>query len=246
MKKLMSIIFGLCSIGANAQCDLSAQTILSMMNCDSIALHCPSLGGSGGDPNDEIQVLSLAGNIVSLSLGGGSFALPASSDDQTLSYDPATKRLTIEDGNFVDLDEVPNFTVIDPPVLTTAGDVSLDVQQTLETDRYWYTQFDGDCREHYVFEMRVRGEHLTTGGWGRLIVPNIGGWDRNIEEVTMYRFAGNINNDDGQTGAMGDAPIMASELKEWSNSGQIYLNQVDDRDNDYLFWIDIQVEYKRN
>ncbi|MTB52460.1 tail fiber domain-containing protein [Lewinella sp. W8] len=63
------------------------------------------------DPNNEIQTISLSGNQVSLSGGGGSITLPAGTvdtDDQTLSFSGTT--LQIEDGNSVDLSSLRDGT----------------------------------------------------------------------------------------------------------------------------------------
>lgn len=52
--RVLAIIFSvLLSFGLNAQCDISAQDILKLMNCDSIAAHCPNLGG--GNSNIELE-----------------------------------------------------------------------------------------------------------------------------------------------------------------------------------------------
>ena len=67
-----------------------------------------------GDVTNEIQLITLEGDILTLS-DGGTVDLSKyrdvliDTDDQTLSYNPVTNQLTIEDGNTVDLN-----TYVDP------------------------------------------------------------------------------------------------------------------------------------
>lgn len=168
-------------------------------------------------------------------------------DDQTLTYDRETKRLSIENGNSVDLTLYPTWTLAVAPTVTTIGTYTINLQQVLETDTEWYTRLNGDCREKYYFHYRVRGVHAAGNNWGIIDVPNIAGWDRDIFDVGTYRQSGNTNNPDNPTqGAMPDAPYMGNEAHHWSNSGRIYLNQSSLRDNAATIWVEFTVEYKRN
>ena len=169
-------------------------------------------------------------------------------DNQELTYNPENKRLTIEDGNFVDLDVMPTWTTLTAPTILVTGTATEILQQVLETDTEWYTQRDGDCREKYYFQYRIRVNQATTNGWALVRVPNIGGWDRRVFDVGTYRQTGNLNNPgDDNFGAMPNAPYMGAEAHEWSNTGIIYLNQFNQKDNAATnMWVEFVVEYKRN
>ena len=166
---------------------------------------------------------------------------------QEIIYNRETKELTISINNSeADLSLMPTWTTINAPDIVVTGSAIENLEQVLETDTEWYTQQDGDCREKYIFQYRVRVVHEAAGSWGIVRVPNIAGWDRRVYDVGTYRQNGNTNEDDGVRGALGDAPIMMQEAHEWSNIGFIYLNQVNDRDNDATVWVEFIVEYKRN
>ncbi len=237
---------------AGVEGEVSAQAINfkdSLANCQTVinqlVIHPPEVDGS---VTNEIQTLSIAGNVISLSNGGGSVTIPNSTDtdDQTLTYDPNTKNLTIQDGNTVDIGVMPTWTTITAPTLAGLGTYTTNLSQVTETDTYWYVQQDGDCREVYEFHYRLRGTHAAGNGWGYVDVPNIAGWDRDIYDVGTYRQTGLISADDGVRGAMATNPYMGNEAHHWSNSGRIYLNQANFRDNDAVIWLEFTVQYKRN
>lgn len=100
-----------------------------------------------GSITNEIQTLSLASNILTLSLGGGSVNLSAyldNTDEQTLSYNPATDEITISNGNTIDITEVnTDNQVID--VYTLVGNslqlsISGDNEATKSVDLSAYMQ----------------------------------------------------------------------------------------------------------
>ena len=212
--------------------------------------------GLTGDPDTDISAvgLTLSGNTLTSSVTedgvtlSDNVTLPTGTDDQRLTYDANTKRLTIEDGNFVDLDVMPTWTTITAPDITVTGTATETSEQVLETDTEWYTQQDGDCREKYTFQYRIRLNQTDANGWANVRVPNITGWDRRVYDLGTYRQTGNINNPgDDNFGAMPDAPYMGAEAHEWSNTGIIYLNQFNSKDNGAAsMWVEFIVEYKRN
>ena len=169
-------------------------------------------------------------------------------DNQEIEYNPETKRLTLERGGFADLSIMPTWTTLTAPTILVTGTATETLQQVLETDTEWYTQRDGDCREKYYFQYRIRVNQATTNGWALVRVPNIGGWDRRVFDIGTYRQTGNLNNPgDDDFGAMPNAPYMGAEAHEWSNTGVIYLNQFNQKDNAATsMWVEFVVEYKRN
>lgn len=241
MNKIFYILLLLISAFAFAQdCEIS---------CEDLEDTCGFVKTSDdadADPLNEIQTLSQNGTTITLSNGGGTVTV-SGADDQILTYDANTKRLTIEDGNFVDLSQMPTWTTIAAPTVVGSGSYTTNLVQVLETDTYWYTQQDGDCREVYEFHFRIRGVHTATGGWGILTMSTIAGWDYHIFDVGTYRQSGNTNNPNNATqGAMPDAPYMGAEAHNWSNSTRIYLNQSNTRDNDSTIWVEFTVRFRRN
>ena len=171
----------------------------------------------------------------------------SSTDDQELRYDPVTKRIFIEDGNFADLTVMPAWTTLTAPVLVGAGTFTSNLSQTLETDTRWYTQRDGDCREHYRFTFSIRGDHAAGTGWGYVDVPQPAGWDRDIYYVGTYNYSGNPNNpNDPVRGAMPDAPNMSQDAHNYRNGARVYIGQLNDRDNLSRYWVDIKANFLRN
>jgi hypothetical protein len=86
---------------------LSGST-LSIEDGNSVDLSSLNVNDADADPTNEIQTISRSGNQVSLSNGGGTINLPASSDNQRLSFSGTT--LSIEDGNSVDLSTLQDGT----------------------------------------------------------------------------------------------------------------------------------------
>ena len=165
---------------------------------------------------------------------------------QELSWDADRKELTISGRNTVEL-EMPTWTTLAAPTVAGVGSYTTDISQVLETDTYWRVQQDGDCRECYEFQYRVRGTLAAGTGWGYVNIPNIGGWDRRVFDVGNYVQVGNINNPDTpNNGAEPDAPHMSPVSSEWSNTGRLYVSQLNDRDNDATVWTEFIVQYCRN
>ena len=71
-------------------------------NAVDLSIIQDGVNDADADPNNEIQSISLSGNTLTLSNGGGSVALPGGgADDQTLTL--SGTNLSIEDGNTVNL-----------------------------------------------------------------------------------------------------------------------------------------------
>ena len=66
-------------------------------------VYIPSGKDDDADPKNELQVMSLDGTTLTLSQNGGTIELPGGidTDDQTLTFDPVTRSLTISEGNKV-------------------------------------------------------------------------------------------------------------------------------------------------
>ena len=176
------------------------------------------------------------------------------SDQQTLiNNDVAgvTTSITISNGNTIPInhpvEECPVWTTLTTPVITATGSATITLNQVLETDRWWYMRWN-DCakREVYQYQFRVRVTQSTDNTWAIINVPNVTGWDRRVFDIGTYRQSGNLNNPNGNSGAMPDAPYMGAEAHEWSNAGRIYLNQINDKDNAAIIWVEFIAEYKRN
>ena len=239
MRIVFIALLSFLSLGIYGQCEIS---------CSELAAKCGFITLDDIPPSTDEQTLSIVGNVLTIS-NGNSVTLPISpdTDDQALAFNKENKTISIEDGNTIDLTLMPTWTVITAPDVVVTGSATETLEQVLETDTYWYTQRDGDCRENYEFQYRMRVTQTTAGSWAIVRVPNIPGWDRRVFDVGTYRQNGNLNNPDNDNqGAMGDAPYMAQEAHEWSNSGLIYLNQINSKDNNATMWVEFIVQYKRN
>lgn len=143
----------------------------------------------------------------------------------------------------------PVFTPLAAPVITSSGTGSITLQAVLETNSWWRERADCEKREVWEFHYRVRSTQLDDTGWYLLRVDNIAGWDREIEIIGSYRQSGNLNNPEPSNndtqGAMPDAPYMGQEFTEWSNTGLLYHNQVNSKDNDAIIWSEFKVKYIR-
>ena len=66
-------------------------------------VYIPSGKDDDADPKNELQEMSLNGTTLTLSQNGGTIELPGGidTDDQTLTFDPVTRSLTISEGNKV-------------------------------------------------------------------------------------------------------------------------------------------------
>ena len=217
----------MCSSFAYGQCDLSCAEIKNCINAKYInsVIEEPA-ENLDNDPTNELQTISISGDVITLSDGGGSVTI-------THPTQPC-----------------PTFTNLEDPVLTYTGTLNLQSEQVLEVDRYVVENFQCVKKDVQEFQFRINVRQLATNGWAIIRVPNIGGYDRRVFDIGTYRSVGNLNNPDNgnniTTGAMPDAPYMGKEAHEWSNSGLIYLNQFNDKDNDATMWVEFIAQYRGN
>jgi len=132
---------------------------------------------------------------------------------------------------------------IDPtpltPTITVAG--SLTSSQTLTLDRW-----SDDTWIEYAFRVRVNADIGV--GWGYIVIPNIGGFQRPIIDLEgTYRNASTApqideNSGQGGVGAAPRGPYMGQEYHHWSSTQRLYQGFYR-RDNAVQHWVDFRVKY---
>mgnify|MGYP003865162607 CR=1 FL=1 len=177
------------------------------------------------DPMNEIQTITIAGDQLTLSDGGGTVTLPAGgggTDSQTLTFDPATNRLTITGGNFV-------------TIPTGGTDADVDPLNEIQT---------------ITFNAATSTLNLSAGG-GSVVIPT-GGTDADadptneIQDISFDPVTNALSITDGSTvtlpsgGTDADADPMnelqtiskAGNTVTLSNGGGTFTDEVDDADAD--------------
>ena len=68
-------------------------------------VYLPAGNDDDADPTNELQTITVEGNVLTLSNDGGSVELPGGTDtdDQTLAFDPVSRNLSISEGNLVNI-----------------------------------------------------------------------------------------------------------------------------------------------
>jgi hypothetical protein len=159
-------------------------------------------GDADNNPANELQTISLSGNTLSLSNGGGSIALPAGTDAQTLSL--VSNQLSISNGNSVALPT--------PPVYTAGSGISITGNAISATD-------NSATNELQTISLSGNNLSLSNGG-GTVTLPSGG---------TSYwqSFGGNdiTNNNTGGTVFVSGAQYQTIFASSNNNSQTIVAQQ---------------------
>jgi len=205
------------------------------------------------DPTNEIQQLSIAANVISLSLGGGSVTIPAGVSPATqipiadnevdaairtgqvgtsLLYARADHNHPIRrQGNPGDM------------TITLTGPATLGSNQVI---RRWSTE------ESYAYGYRANFTTTTDNGWVFITIPNKAGFQRPmIDGLGSYRYSGNYDNQpaspaQGNVGAYPNAPIMDQEINHYLYTQRIYVGRTNDKETLSRWWINWNTTYIRN
>lgn len=139
-----------------AQCDISAQAILKKLDCDSIAAHCPNLGG--GNPTDELQTLSQVGNTITLSMGGGTVTIVI---PDNLDNDPTNEciqKVSNEKGEIIIVDACGEWTI---PIENNVEGTRSQIAALASSDRlipgctYSITDYSRGCLDTEVESITI-------------------------------------------------------------------------------------------
>lgn len=229
----------------------------------SINASCTFNGfAGGGDPTDELQLLStteVGGATTELTLSDGN-TVPINHPAQTPHVLPQTSAATLEsdnnitEGTFSRTGNVgtsllyaredhqhPIVRIPNPgdPVVTLTGTATLNAQIILDRE---------STEEWYAYKMRVHITNMTAGNnWVFVTIPTIAGFQQPmITGIGNYRNSTSQLQDDDNSGAGGEGasprgPYMGKEWHEWSSTRRLYFGYFR-RDNDlpsnYLeFWV---------
>ena len=178
------------------------------------------------DPSNEIQQLSLSGDQLSLSNGGGSVNLPSGgSDDQTLNLSGTT--LSIEDGNSV------NLSALQDGVDDADADPTNEIQ-TISKSGSTVTLSDGGgsftdavddadanpTNEIQTLNLSGNSLSLSNGGGNVSLAPFSNLWSQNGSEIYYNTNGVGIGTDDPEDGI---GLHLAGDLFVQSNLGTIHL-----------------------
>ncbi len=149
------------------------------------------------DPKNELQTLSIVGDIISIS-DGNQIKLPSSvtgADDQALTFDDATNVLTLEDGGSVDLskfttstadkdadpaNELQTISYVDDSLVLSLGGGKVKLLQT-ETDPLWTADKSG-----YYTKTQLQTSGSAKVAWG-----NLSGVPAKLDVDASDDFSGN-------------------------------------------------------
>lgn len=251
------IISLLISIGANSQCIISCLDIKKCIDSAYIAQYV-----TGGDPTDELQVLStteVAGVTTELTLSNGN-TVPINHPAQTPHVLPQTSAGTLESdnnesvGSWIRAGNVgtslryaredhqhPIVRIPNPgdPIVTLTGTATLNAQVILDRE---------STEEWYAYKIRVHVTNTLAGSnWVYVTIPTIAGFQQPmITGIGNYRNSTSQLQDDDNSGAGGEGasprgPYMGKEWHEWSSTSRLYFGYFR-RDNalqsNYLeFWV---------
>jgi len=158
------------------------------------------------DPTNEIQTITISGDQLSLSGGGGTVTIPAGSggtDEQTLTFDPATNALTISGGNTITIptggadadadpmNEIQTVTISGTTITLSDGGGSLDLAPiiaAIDTD-----DADADpANEIQSLTFNASTNELSIDGGNTVTIPT-GGTDADADptnEIQALTLAG--------------------------------------------------------